>query len=212
MVWAFRRAEIGNDKHHTTTLELCVGAFVIQRALAAILILYTSVLIQRAMPGLPEQIPTRFDIHGHPMSGGRPETLWLFLAAQALIVGLFLLVPYIVRRAPHLITLSGKTLSDFAPNLRERIQLLIEGACGWMAVGIGLFMAILIRQVIRAAIDPRQGPTIWLIPVFLVVLIAVLGYYAWKYIELDKNSAPVAAPRGEIDTTSQPPRNPGPKK
>jgi len=185
---------------------------VIQRALAAILILYTSVLIQRAMPGLPEQIPTRFDIHGHPMSGGRPETLWLFLAAQALIVGLFLLVPYIVRRAPHLITLSGKTLSDFAPNLRERIQLLIEGACGWMAVGIGLFMAILIRQVIRAAIDPRQGPTIWLIPVFLVVLIAVLGYYAWKYIELDKNSAPVAAPRGEIDTTSQPPRNPGPKK
>jgi uncharacterized membrane protein len=180
--------------------------------MSAILILYTSVVIQRAMPGLPEQIPTRFDIHGHPMSGGRPETLWLFLAAQALIVGVFLALPYVARRAPHLITLSGKPLSDFAPSLREQIQLLIEGACGWMAVGIGLFMAILIRQVIRAAMDPRQGPTIWLIPVFLVVLIAVLGYYAWKYIELDKNSAPVAAPRAEIDTTSQPPRNPGPKK
>ena len=207
-----RRSEIGNDKHGATALELCVGAFVIQRAMSAILILYTSVVIQRAMPDLPELIPIRFDIHGHPASASRPEALWLFLAAQALIVGVFLALPYFVRRAPHLITLSGKRLSDFVPNLREQIQGLIEGACGWMAVGIGLFMAILIRQIIRAAMDPRQGPSIWLIPVFLVVLTAVLGVYVWRYIQLERHSVPVAAPRGVINTASQVPRNPGPKK
>jgi len=184
---------------------------VIQRALSAILILYTSVVIQRAMPDLPEQIPTRFDIHGHAVSTSRPEALWLFLAAQALMVGVFLALPYLARRAPHLITLSGKPLGDFAPHLRERIQLLIEGACGWMAVGIGLFMAILIRRVIRAALEMREGPSIWLIVVFLIALTAILGYHAWKYIELEKNSPPVTGPCGAINTASQPPRNPSRK-
>jgi uncharacterized membrane protein len=185
---------------------------VIKRAAAAILIFYSGLVIQRAMPDLPERIPTRFDIHGHPASVSRPETLWLFLAAQALIVGVFLALPYFVRRAPHQVSLSGKRLSDFVPNLRDQILLLIDGACGWMAVGFALFMTILIRQIIRAAIDPRQGPSIWFIPVFLVVLMAVFGYYAWKYIELDKNSAPVAPAGGIANTYPQPPRNPGSKK
>lgn len=189
-----------------------MGTLVIQRAATAILILYTSVVIQRAMPDLPERIPTRFDIHGHAASLSRPETLWLFLAAQALLVGLFLAMPYLARRVPHWVTLGGKRLSDFVPNLRDQIQLLIEGACGWMAVGFALFMTILIRQMIRAAMDPRQGPSIWLIPVFLVALTAILGVYVWRYIQLEKHSPPAGRLGGLINPTSQLPRNPGPKK
>ncbi len=181
------------------------------RVVAAILIGYTALVIQRAMPGLPDRIPTRFDFHGHPASVSRPETLWLFLAAQALIVGLFLAVPYLARRAPHRVSLGSKRLSDFVPNLRDQILLLIDGACGWMAAGFALFMTILIRQIIRAAIDPRQGPSIWLIPVFLVALMAVLGVYGWRYMQLERHSAPVAEPRGVINTPSRFPRNPGGK-
>jgi uncharacterized membrane protein len=179
---------------------------------AAILIFYSGMVIQRAMPDLPERIPTRFDIHGHPASVRRPETLWLFLAAQALIVGLFLAMPYLARRAPHQISLGGKRLSDFAASVREQILLLIEGACNWMAAGFALFMTILIRQIIAAAMEPRLGPSIWFILVFLVVLMAVLGYYAWKYIELDKNSSPAATTGGTANTYPQPPRNSGVKK
>lgn len=179
---------------------------------AAILIGYTALAIQRAMPDLPERIPTRFDIHGHPASLSRPETLWLFLAAQAVIVGLFLAMPYLARRAPHRVTLGKKRLSDFVPNLRNQILILIDGACGWMAVEFALFLTILIRQMIRAAMDPRQGPSIWIIPVFLVALTAVLGVYAWRYVQLERHSAPVAALRGVTDSTSRSPRNPGPKK
>ena len=157
------------------------------RTAAAILILYTTVVIQRAMPDLPERIPTRFDIHGHPASVSRPETLWLFLAAQALIVGLFLAVPYLARYFPQWVSLGKKRLSDFVPNLRDQILLLIDEACGWMAVGFALFMTILIRQMIRAAMDPRLGPSIWLIPLFLVALAAVLGVYAWRYTRLERN-------------------------
>lgn len=164
------------------------------------------------MPDLPDRIPTRFDIHGHPASASRPETLWLFLAAQAVIVGLLLAIPYFARRAPHRVSLGKKRLSDFVPNLRNQILLLIDGACGWMAVGFALFLTILIRQMIRAAMDPRQGPSIWIIPVFLVALTVILGLYAWRYIRLERNAAPVAPMRGVTVSTSRPPRNPDPKK
>ncbi|MBI4166434.1 MAG: hypothetical protein HY508_11935 [Acidobacteria bacterium] len=181
----------------------------IQRVAAAILIVYSTLVIQRALPDLPERIPTRFDLHGHPTASSRPETLWLLLAAQALIVALFLAVPYLARYAPQRVNLGRKRLSDFAPDTRAQILKLIEDATGWMAVGFALFLTILTRQLIRAAMDPRQGPTIWLILLYLVAFLAVFGYYTWKYMELEKSSAS-AAPLQRTKGVQPPlPRNPG---
>jgi uncharacterized membrane protein len=185
---------------------------VIPRAASALFIVYSLVVIQRAMPWLPERIPTRFDIHGHPASVSRPESLWLFLAAQALMVGLFLAIPYLARRAPHLVSLGSKRLSDFVPHVRDQILGIIDGACGWLAAGSALFMTILIRQIIRAAMEPRPGPSIWLIVVFLIAFAAVLGFHVWRYAQLERNSRPASPLQGNLNKTPRDPRSPASKR
>ena len=175
-------------------------------AAAAILICYTALVIQRAMPGLPEQIPLRFNLQGKPTGSGDPGTLWLLLAAQALITGLILAIPFIARRAPQWVSLGKKRLSDFPPAARDQIQPLIEGACGWTAVSFALFFAILTRQLIRAAQGPGMSPGFWPIPAFLVGLGAVLSYYSWSLIQLTRRLPP-SPQRGpaQRQSLSQPP-------
>ena len=180
----------------------------IQRAAVALLIIYSTLIVRRAMPDLPERIPTRFDIHGHPTGVSRPETLWLVLASQALVVGLFLLVPYLGRRLPHWVSLGNKRLSDFAPDLRHQILAVIDDACAWMAVGFALFMAMLIRGIVRAAIELKPGPSIWLVVFFVIACAGILGFYAWKYIELDRSAARASAARPPTSSAPPPPQGP----
>jgi uncharacterized membrane protein len=185
---------------------------VIPRAAAALLVIYSTLVIQRAMPDLPERIPTRFDIHGHPLSVSRPETIWLFLAAQALLVGLFLALPYLARRSPRWISLGQKRLNDFPAPLRNQILEIIEGACGWLAVAFAFFMALLIRGIIRAALEMRTGPSLGLILAFLGGLLAILGISVWKYLQVGRRAVPATAVGGTIGTVPRPPQAPPRKK
>ena len=182
------------------------------RAAAAILIVYSTLVIQRAMPDLPEQIPTSFNLQGRPTATSRPETLWLLLAGQALIVALLLAVPYIARHAPQWINLGRKRLSDFSPKVQQQILLLLESATGWMAVAFALFFATMIRQLVGAAMDPSKIPGIWIIPVFFVGLLGILGFFAWKYLQLEKDPEPSSAPRRFNGTYPSSPRNSSPPK
>lgn len=170
-------------------------------AAAAILICYTALVIQHAMPDLPEQIPLRFNLQGMPTGSGDPGTLWLLVAAQALISGLILAIPFIARRAPQWVSLGKKCLSDFSPVERNRILPLLEGVCGWTAVGFALFFTILCRQLIRAAQGPGMSPSFWPIPVFLVGLIGVVSYYTWRFVQVTR-SLPPAPQRGPAQRPS----------
>ena len=182
------------------------------RAAAAILVIYSTLMIQRAMPDMPERIPTSFNFHGQPTSTSRPETLWLLLAAQALAVALLLAVPYLARHAPQWINLGRRRLSDFEPKVQGQILVLLEGASGWMAVALALFFVIMIRQLIGAAMDSSVKPSIWFIPVFLVGLLGILAYFTWKYTQLDKDPEPSSTPRGFGGTYPPSPRNSSLKK
>jgi len=165
------------------------------RAAAAVLIVYSTLLIQKAMPDLPERIPTSFNIHGQPTSVSRPETLWLLLAGEALIVGLLLAIPYLARYAPQWVSLGKDRLSGFSPVGQGRVIGLLESATGWMAVAFGLFFSNLIRQMIAAAMDSASRPSLWMVPVFVIAFLGVFVYFAWRYTQLDKEAPPFSTSR-----------------
>jgi len=144
---------------------------------ALVLIGYTAFAIHRVMPRLPERIPTGFNFQGYPTAWSSPETLWLLLAVQVAVTALLLAVPAIGRRAPKLVSLGRKRLSDYPPEARERILPLLEDMSGWMAVLFCLFFSLLIRDLIRAALNPGERPSLWPLLAFAAGMIGVILYY-----------------------------------
>ena len=99
------------------------------------------------------------------------------LAVQVAVTALLLAVPAIGRRAPQLVSLGWKRLSDYPPEARERIMPLLEDMCGWMAVLFCLFFTLLIRDLTRAALEPGQSPRLWPVAAFGAGMIVVIVYY-----------------------------------
>ncbi len=153
---------------------------------ALVLIGYTAFAIQRVMPRLPERIPTSFNSQGHPTAWSSPESLWIMLAVQAVVTALILAVPAIGRRAPQLVNLGWKRLSDYPPAARERIMPLLEDMSGWMAVLFSLFFTLLIRELIRAALNPGESPGRWPVPALLVGIGVVAVYYLRQFNRVGK--------------------------
>jgi uncharacterized membrane protein len=144
---------------------------------ALALIAYTAFVIHRAMPRLPARIPTSFDFQGRPTAGSSPDTLWLMLAIQVAVTALILSVPAIGRRAPQWVNLGWKRLSDYPLAARQRIMPLLEEMSGWMAVLFSSFFTVLIRELLRAALDPGKSPSVWPVWFFLAGTAGITIYY-----------------------------------
>lgn len=151
-----------------------------QRAVALVLAVYVFYLIQSTMPRLPRRIPTHFNWSGEPTGWGSPNTLWGLLAAQVLGAALILAIPAIGRRAPQLVNLGTRKLSDFSPAARTRIMPLLEDMCGYLAVLYSLLFTYLVRETIRAAVSAGAGPSPWPLGGFLAGTAALLIYYLWR--------------------------------
>jgi uncharacterized membrane protein len=143
----------------------------------AVLGVYSAVTIALALPKLPARVPTRFNSSGEPVGWGSPETLWIMLSLQVLLSALILAVPAIGRRAPQLVNLGFRRLSDFPPQARQRVMPLLEEMCAWMAVLFAFLFAVLIRGMIRSALDPGARIGAWPLTVFLAGTAIVVIYY-----------------------------------
>lgn len=133
--------------------------------------------IHRAMPLLAERIPSRFDFSGRVTGWEKPEMLWVLLAMQVGVSLLILAIPALGRRAPGLVNLGWRRLSDHPPEARARALPLLSDLCGWMAALFSFLFASVIRDVIRAGLDPTAHPAPWSLPVFLVAMLATVIYY-----------------------------------
>jgi hypothetical protein len=163
---------------------------------AAALLVYTALVIQHVMPRLPNRIPTRFGWHGLPTAWSSPDTLWIMLAAQAAGTLLILAIPFLGRRMPQLVNLGTRRLSDFPPRGRERVMPLLEDMSGWMAALFSLFFTLLIRGLIRAALEAGPGPSMWPVAAFLAGMGAVVFYYLRQFNRIWKEeTARGASPR-----------------
>jgi hypothetical protein len=155
--------------------------------------------IHRAMPSLPERIPSRFDFSGQIRGWEEPEMLWVLLAVQVGASLLILAIPALGRRAPGLVNLGWRRLSDYPPEARERVMPLLSDLCGWMAALFSFLFASIIRDLIRAGLDSTARPTPWSLPVFLVGMIAIVIDYVRRMDRAAKKSdaqAPEASLEG----------------
>ena len=151
-----------------------------QRFVALVLAAYSFFGIRSAMPRLPARIATHFNWSGEPNGWSSPEALWILLAVQVLGAALILAIPALGRRAPQMINLGTRRLSDYPPEARERIMPVLEDMCGYLAVLYSLLFTLLIRELIRTALVPGARSSPWLAGGFLVATGGLVIYYLWR--------------------------------
>ena len=148
------------------------------RLITLALAIYSFFLIKTNIPRLPARIPTHFNAAGEANGWGSPDTLWFLLMAQVLICGLFLAMPLIGWRYPGSVNLGRRKLSDFGPEVRERIMPSFTNMMGTMSVLLGLLFSFLLHEIIQAASSsqPHFCPK-WELGLFLAGMAVTLIYY-----------------------------------
>jgi len=148
------------------------------RLVTLALAIYSYILIKTNIPRLPARIPTHFNAAGEADGSGSPDTLWFLLLVQVLICGLFLAMPLIGARYPGSVHLGKRRLSDFGPEMRERIAPLFTNMMGTMSVLLGLLFTFLLHEIIQAASSsqPHFSPK-WELGLFLAGVAVTLVYY-----------------------------------
>lgn len=159
------------------------------RVFVPFLALYSFYEIHRAMPLLPERIPTKFNFSGEVTGWEKPDTLWALLAVQVGASLLILAIPALGRRAPGLVNVGWRRLSDYPPEARRRVMPLLRDMCGWMASLFSFLFAAIIRDLIRVGLGAATRPEWWLLPAFLMAMIAVLIYYVRRMDRVAREDA-----------------------
>ena len=151
------------------------------KIVAAALAIYSAFLIQTSIPNLPSRIPVHFNGAGQPNGWGSPQTLWVLLAFQVLVVLVMLSISFWSRRFPGSVHLGARKLTDYTPEQRQRVLPLLDRMAGWLSVFTSLFFVELISEAIRAAGSPHpQFHMGWTVVPFLVSMAGVALYYVWR--------------------------------
>ena len=148
------------------------------RLITVALAIYSFFLIETSIPRLPARIPTHFNAAGEANCWGSPDTLWFLHLVQVLLGGLFLIMPLIGARYPGSVHLGRRRLSDFGPEVRERVTPLFTNMMGTMSVLLSLLLSLLLREIIEAAFSsqPHFSPK-WELGLFLAGVAVTLIYY-----------------------------------
>ncbi len=119
--------------------------------------------------GLPDSVPVHYDLKGVPDRYGNKSTL-LILPAVGIILYLGLTI---ITRFPHAFNYPVKITTD---NARKQYTIAIR------MLRIVKFMVIVMFTIItytsiKTAIGEYNGLGAWLIPLFMVAITLVIGYY-----------------------------------
>jgi Domain of unknown function (DUF1648) len=157
---------------------MAAGELPMAKIIAAALALYSAFLIQSSLPILPSRIPVHFNAAGQPNGWGSPQTLWVMLVFQLLVVGAVLSIPFLSRKFPASVHLGTQRFSDLTPEQRGRALPLLDKMGGWMSVATSLFFVFLIRESIRAAESSHpQFHAGWAAVLFVGGMVGVAFYY-----------------------------------
>jgi uncharacterized membrane protein len=161
-----------------------------QRLITLGLALYSFFLIRTNIPRLPARIPTHFNAAGEANGWGSPDTLWMLLGVQVLVCGVMLVAPLVGMRYPGTVNLGTRRLSDFAPDVRERLMPIFTNMMGWMGVLSGFLFCTLLTEIIRVSSSPcpHFAPTREL-GVFVAGMVALSIYYMRRMLAAANEAA-----------------------
>ena len=150
------------------------------RFITLALALYSFFLIKTNIPRLPARIPTHFNAAGEANAWGSPDTLWFMLGVQVLMCGLMLAMPLVGRRFPGTVHLGTRNLSDFTPELQERIMPLFTRMMEWMSVLLGLLFSSLLYEIIQTSASTHPHLPKWELGAFIGGTAVILIYYLYR--------------------------------
>jgi uncharacterized membrane protein len=142
---------------------------------------------------LPKQIPTHFDLSGHPDSWGS-SSLLIFIPFVALILYMFITI---VARYP---TLTHYPV-EVTPENRSRLEHLALGMMVWLKVEMVAIFACIQITSIQAAHHPDQEVSLFGVWILLAAVIATVIFYAVGMVLAGRSRGP-AADSGPASTDS----------
>ena len=122
--------------------------------ISLVMVAYSYFLIYTSIPNLPRSIPTHFNGAGAPNGWGSPETLWIFLGAQALTTAIFFAVPYLGQLSPGAVHVGARRLTDFPLAQRARMLSTLADMAGYLSIVMNLFFIFVLREIIQAVAQP----------------------------------------------------------
>ncbi len=126
----------------------------------------------RALTGperLPDRIPTHFDMAGNPNGWGSPAMLLLL----PVVAGSLYLVMTVVARFPTAFNYPVRVTRETLP----RLQSLTLDMIAWLKAELACLFTVLQWWMIEAARSGQGRLPPLLMPVFLVVIFATLGWH-----------------------------------
>ncbi len=118
---------------------------------------------------LPPRIPTHFDISGTPNAWGSPKMLLLLPIVAS---GVYLLIT-VLAAIPAAFHYSIRINPENLPGLQEKTRLMIS----WVKLEMICLFAYVQWSIIQAARDSQWHMSPLLVPVFVVVVFATVGWH-----------------------------------
>ena len=119
---------------------------------------------------LPLRIPTHFDISGRPNAWGSPAVLWLL---PLIGTGLYLLLTALARIQFRRYSLPVRVTEANLPFIREKTGEMVA----WIKLEVLVLFTYIQWSIIQGARAGEFHPEPLMIPVFLVVIFATVGWF-----------------------------------
>lgn len=163
-------------KAHRPVLQIPFSQLEITlEVIAAVCLIGMWGVVLLSWPELPDTIPVHFNAAGEPDGWGSKITLF-FLPA----IGTFLFaVLTVLSRFPHVYNYPCSITPE---NARTQYSLARTMIVGLKAELVGLFL-YLEWTIVNSGIGNGEGPGLWFLPVFLLVLFGTISYYLVKALK-----------------------------
>ena len=121
---------------------------------------------------LPDEIPVHFNFKGKPDSYGSKDSIWLIPIISTALVLLLTLI----NERPHWFNYPVK----ITPENAESKYRLATSLMRWLKLMMAIIFAFIVWQTIAVAKQHAPDLGIWFLPVSLLVMFGIIGYYLVK--------------------------------
>ncbi len=120
---------------------------------------------------LPDMIPRHYGIDGTPDSFSSKKVIWtLPIVGTILFVGL-----YWINKYPHKFNYTQKITKDNAEKQYKNVMRMIRILNSLIAC----ILAYISFSTVKTALGKQSGLGLYFIPIFLLLIFTVIGYYLW---------------------------------
>ncbi len=142
-------------------------------AIAAAVLLTLALYLWKLWPGIPDNVPTHFNLAGRPDRWGSGKGTLLLMPALAL--GMYAMFT-VLGRMPHLYNYPSMLTEANAPRLYAiGVSLMI-----WMKAEMIVLFGVITWRQIEVATGRADGFGPWLMPIMIAVNLATVGVHLWR--------------------------------